>query len=210
MKKIYLLIPVICFLSIQSVNAQFEKGKIMAGVTSTLGIGDFGTDLMSVGILSQKYKDDSGEGSDGQSGFGFNLLPRGGYFIMDNLAVGIDLLVGYYSEKDKDDGDKYSETTLAIGPFVRYYYPLENIYPFAEVGVGLGSYKEKGESWDDKEGLFVIGAGIGAAKPLGENVMIDAMLGYSSQSWKQEDGDKYIYGSIGLRVGFTLFFGSKE
>lgn len=212
MKKLFLLIPVICFLSIQSVDAQFEKGKIMAGVTSTLGIGEFGTDLMSVGILTQKYKSSSGESSGSDKIFAINLLPKAGYFIMDNLAVGIDLLVGLYHEKD-DDGDKYNETTLAIGPFVRYYFPLEKIYPFVEANVGIGSWSEKypeDSDWNEKEGLLLYGIGVGAAKSLGEKIMLDALVGYSSQTWKDEDDDKYINGGIGLRLGFTMFFGPKE
>jgi hypothetical protein len=103
--------------------------------------------------------------------------------------VGLDFLVGYYHEKD-DDGDKYNETTLAIGPFVRYYYPLEKIYPFAEANIGIGSYTEKypGDSdYNNKEGLLLYGIGVGAAKPLGGNVMLDALIGYSAQTWKDED-----------------------
>jgi hypothetical protein len=36
--------------------------------------------------------------------------------------------------------------------------------------------------------------------------MIEAIVGYSSQTWKDEDDTKYIYGSIGLKIGFTMFF----
>jgi len=210
MKKIYFLIVLVCLLSIQSLDAQFEKGKVLVGVTSTLGLGDFGTDLMSMGFTREKYKDEDGDIDKSDRSFSFNLLPRAGYFVMDNLAVGLDLLVSYYMEKDPDDGDKYSESTLGIGPFVRYYYPLEKCYPFVEANLGFGTWREKGEEWDDKEGLFVYGVGIGAAKPLGENVMLDGSVGYGAISWKDEDNDKYIYSSIGLRVGFTLLFGPKE
>lgn len=210
MKKIYLFVTAAFLMSIMPSFGQFEKGKILTGVTSTLGLGHFGTDLMSTGITREKYKDEDGDIDKGDRNFSFNLLPRAGYFVMDNLAVGLDLLVGYYSQKDPDDGDKYSETTLAIGPFVRYYYPLEKCYPFVEANLGLGTYKEKGVEWDDKEGILLFGLGVGAAKPLGENVMLDGLVGYSSITWKDEDDDKYIYSSIGLRVGFTLFFGPKE
>ncbi len=96
MKKIFLFdCWLVCLLSIQSLNGQFEKGKILAGVTSTLGIGDFGTDLMSMGILPEKsIKTINGELKKvTRVVLALILLPRGGYFIMDNLAVGIDLLV---------------------------------------------------------------------------------------------------------------------
>ena len=210
MKKLYLFVAAICILSIMPAAAQFEKGKILTGVTSSLGISDFGSDLMSIGISREKYKNEDGDIDKGDRSFSFNLLPRAGYFVMDNLAVGLDLLVGYYMEKDPDDGDKYSETTFAIGPFVRYYYPLEKCYPFVEANLGFGTWREKAEEWDDKEGLFLYGIGVGAAKPLAENVMLDGSVGYSAKSWKDEDNDKYIHSTIGLRVGFTLFFGIKE
>ncbi len=210
MKKIYLFAAAALLLSVMPSFGQFEQGKIMTGVTSTLGLGDFGTDLLSTGFTREKYKNEDGDIDKGDTGFGFNLLPRAGYFVIDNLAVGLDLIIGYQSSKDPDDGDKYSSTTLAIGPFARYYYPLEKCYPFVEANLGFGTWREKGEEWDDKEGMFLYGVGIGAAKPLGENVMIDGSFGYSSVSWKDEDNDKYIYGSVGLRVGFTMFFGLKE
>ena len=54
MRKLYLLIPVIFLFSLQPVNAQLEKGTFMAGVASTIGLGDFGTDLMSLGFTTRK------------------------------------------------------------------------------------------------------------------------------------------------------------
>jgi hypothetical protein len=178
----------------------------MAGVSSTIspGCGNYGTSLLNFGFISEKYKSSSGESSEGDKSIAFNLMPRVGYFIIDNLVVGADLLFGYYSEKD--DEDKWTETTIGIGPFVRYYYPLEKIYPFAEVNVSFGTYKEKGDSYDWKEGLFNYGLGIGASIPLGEKVMLDGLLGYQSRTWKDEDDDKYIYGIFGLSAGFIVLF----
>ncbi|MBN2863822.1 MAG: outer membrane beta-barrel protein [Bacteroidales bacterium] len=207
MKKLSFLIVIVCLITGQSVNAQFEKGKIMAGVTSAIssGCGDYGTSLLSFGVMTIKYKSSSGESSEGDKGFVFNLMPRVGYFIIDNLVVGADLLVGYYSMKD-DEGDKWTETTLGIGPFVRYYYPLEKIYPFVEANLAFGTFREKEDSYDWKEGLFMYGFGVGASLPLGEKVMLDSMLGYGSQTYKDEDDFKYIYGNFGLRVGFIVLF----
>jgi len=210
MKKFYLLIPVICLLSLQSAEAQFEQGKFIAGVSSTLGLGEYGTDLMSLGFTTRKIKDSGGDVNTTYSTINFNLLPRLGYFVIDNLAVGAELQVGFSLEKSKDSDYKSSESLLAIGPFARYYFPLENIYPFAEANVGFGSWQEKwsnGSEGDDKEGLFSWGLGVGASKPVGENVLLDALVGYMSHSWKDPDNDyKYIYGTIGLRVGIAILF----
>jgi len=210
MKKLFLLIPVICLLSLQPVEAQIEQGKFIAGVSSTLGLGDYGTDLMSLGFTTRKIKDGGGDVNVTYSTLNFNLLPRIGYFVIDNIVLGAELQVGISIEKSKDSDYKSIESLLAIGPFARYYFPLENIYPFAEANVGFGSWQEKwsnGSEGDDKEGLFSWGLGVGASKPVGENVLLDALVGYMSQTWKDPDNDyKYIYGTIGLRLGIAILF----
>jgi hypothetical protein len=212
MKKNLLLIAVILIFSFQ-LDAQFDKGKILTGLTSTVGIGHGETDLLNLGLTSYKVKY-GGASYDMDKTFSFNLLPRAGYFVIDNLVVGLDLLVSMRSEKSDDGDDKESESTLAIGPFVRYYYPLEKIYPFAEVNVGVGTWKEKwsnGSEGEYNEGLMIFGFGLGAAAPLTEKVMIDALIGYSSQTWKdKEDDTKWIYGTIGLRIGFIILLAPKK
>jgi outer membrane protein len=209
MKKLFLLIPLICLLSFQPAKAQLKKGGAMVSVTSTIGLGDFGTDLMNLGLTIQKVKYDGGGDGSTYSTFGVTFLPRAGYFVIDDLAIGVDLLANFKIRKSKDSDYKYTESTLAIGPFARYYFPARKIYPFVEANAGYGTYKEKWSNdseGENKEGLFIYGMGVGAAKPLGKKVMIDALLGYSSQTWKDEKDDKWIYGKIGLKVGITLFF----
>lgn len=213
MKKLCLLIPVFCLFLIQPANAQFAKGRITGSIASTIGLGDFGTDLMNLGMTTEKIKYSDGDVNQTYKTLGFNLLPRVGFFVIDNLAIGADLLVSYHRQKSSDSNYKDTESMIAVGPYVRYYFPLEKIYPFAEANVDYGFWKEKwsnGSEGEDKEAILLYGFGIGAAKSLGESVMIDALVGYSSQTWKDEDDDKYIYGTIGLRVGLTLFFGSSK
>jgi hypothetical protein len=212
MKKKLLLIAVILILSFQ-LNAQFDKGKILTGLTSTIGIGHGGTDLFNLGLNSFKIKY-GGVKVDIDKTFSFNFLPRAGYLVIDNLVVGLDLLVSMNSEKSSEGDDRESETTMAIGPFARYYYPLEKIYPFVEANVGFGSWKEKWSNGSDgvyKEGLMIFGIGAGASAPLGEKVLIDALIGYASQIWNDKEEDtKYIYGTIGLRIGFILLLAPEK
>jgi opacity protein-like surface antigen len=213
MKKLCLSVTAIFLLTFLPANAQIEKGKILASVTSTASISNIGTNLFSLGLTSEKIKYPDGDVNSTYKTLGFNLLPTVGYFIIDNLVVGGNILVSYSRQKSTESDYKDTQTSLGIGPFVRYYYPLSKIYPFAEANVGVGTWKEKwsnGSEGDDKETLFLWGLGIGAGLPLSESVMIDATLGYSSQSWKQENDDKYIYGTIGLKLGFTMFFGGAK
>ena len=55
---------------------------------------------------------------------------------------------------------------IAAGPFVRYYYPLEKIYPFVEVNVAFGSLTDKEVYEEDEDtekyGLTIFGGGVGA------------------------------------------------
>jgi len=213
MKKTCLLIQVIGFLLFHPAAAQFEQGTVMTSVMSTIGLGDFGTGPMGLGFTIQKNKYNDGDIDQNYKSFGFNLLPRGGYFVMDNLAVGADLLISFASQTSSDSDYKETESTLAIGPFARYYFPLEKFYPFVEGNIGIGRWKEKwsnGTDGEEKESLLIYGFGLGAAKSLGENVMIDALLGYGSRSWKDEDDVKYIFGTFGLRIGLTLMFAPGE
>jgi hypothetical protein len=209
MKKLFLFIPVICLLSFKPAKSQLEQGRVLVSFTSTIGLGDFGTNLMNIGWTTQNVKYNGGGDGSTYSTYSINFLPRVGYFVIDNLVIGADLLANIKIRKSIDSDYKYTESTLAIGPFARYYFETGKIYPFVEANAGFGIYKEKwsnGSEGEDKEGLFIYGFGAGIAKPIGKNVMIDALVGYSSQTWKDEDNDRWIYGTIGLKAGITLLF----
>jgi outer membrane protein len=214
MKKLCLLIPLICLLSVDAVQAQLEQGNVMVGVASTLNLDIGGSDFMSIGFSSTKYKSGNYT-SDPIKSACFNFMPKAGYFIMDNLAAGINLYVSTSSEKDTD-GDKDTETMLGIGPWARYYYPLDNIYPFVEVSVGVGStkyaYDYGNGQQEEKYSAFLAGAGVGAAIPVGDNVTFDIMAGYMSVTAKEKDGGsesdyKEITGTFGITMGFMVYFG---
>ncbi len=212
MKKNLLFLIVMCFLTFPVLNAQLTKGRIMVGVSSTIHLselGSSGTDLMGLGFVTAKDNDDYNT----KISY-FNLLPKAGYFVIDNLAVGLDIIVSTMSQKDVQDDDKYTGSMLSVGPFVRYYYPLEKFYPFVELNVAFGTHKDKwtyGEGDDtEKYGLMTFGGGVGAAFPLGDRVTFDVMAGYTSMTYKDKENDyKETIGGIGLRMGFMVYFGSE-
>jgi len=212
MKKITLLIAVFCLIASSAIAqpAQLEKGSIMLGVTSTMALGGcWGSDLGGFGFSTHKYK----SGSTTETSYkttSWNLLPKAGYFVIDNLVVGLELMVSGYMDKDVDDGDKDGESQFGIGPFVRYYYPLDKIYPFAEIEAMFGSYKETWMEDVHKEGLVMFGGGIGVAVPIGDKITIDALAGYSHVSWTEKDAvegatDEYLSGGFGLKLGFSIY-----
>jgi opacity protein-like surface antigen len=213
MKKLVLLITAVCLLSAGNAQTQLEKGRLLAGVTSTIGLGGYhGSELMSLRFMKTKYPGE--EGSSTTSGF--NFLPRGGYFVMDNLAAGLDILLGLSSQKSSESDYKSSNFGFGIGPFARYYYPLENCWPFAEANfmVGAETSKYSGGTWDDKSkwSFVSFALGVGAAKPIGESVTVDLMAGYSFTLWKdsepnEEYSGKEICSGIIIKAGFTVLFG---
>jgi outer membrane protein len=215
MKKLCLLIPVVCLLSFEAVQAQMEKGKIMVGVASTLSLGVNGSDFMSLGFTTSKYKS-SNYTSDPYKSTCFNFMPKVGYLVIDNLAVGLNLWVSTSSEVDTSDDDKYVENMFGIGPWARYYYPLEKFYPFLELNLGVGSskYQYNSSSDEEKYSAMILGGGIGVAMPVGDRVTFDIMAGYTSVTSKEKDPSsevdyKAIDGTIGLTMGFIVYFGPK-
>lgn len=212
MKKTSLFITVLCILAVSvSAQPQLEKGKLLVGVSSTMKIGGSnGSDFLGLGFSTTSYKVGSDPAEATYKYSTYNILPQAGYFIMDNLAAGLEVIISGYTEKDVEDGDKWSEMTLAVGPFVRYYYPLEKIYPFAEAEILFGSYK--GSWYDESAGVMVLGLSVGAAIPIGEMVTFDILAGYSRASYNYKEGvemDAYkeICAGFGIKMGFIVSLG---
>ena len=90
---------------------------------------------MNLGWSTHKVKSDSGDddNSDPVKEFSLNLTPRAGYFVINNLAVGLDFTLAYNRMKRTSGGEYISNSTrFGAGPFLRYYIPTQKFLPFAE------------------------------------------------------------------------------
>ena len=219
MKKVLLFIVAICFCSLSVTKAQTNQGNTLIGVSSTLSLIGNGSDLMGIGFSSIKEKSDADgyEESDPDKMTSINLLPKFGYFITDNFALGIDLSLFYSTTKYGESDSKYSQTMFGAGPFARYYVPSEKARPFIEVNGSFGSviskYEPKdGETSEDKASIMSFGGGIGIAVPINDKVTFDVMAGYTSLTYKDkddnEDNDRTVIGTIGIKLGFIIFLGA--
>jgi len=213
MKKTALFLAAFCLI-VSAATAQppqLAKGKILAGVSSTLALsGSESSDLMGFGFTTVKYKYGSDPAEASYKLTSYNILPRGGYFIIDNLAAGLEVIISGNTEKDVDDSDTYKESTMGVGPFVRYYYPLEKFYPFAEAEFLFGSCKDGYEGSVDKYPFIHFGIYLGGSMPLGDMVTFDASVGYIHTQYTWEDVEvsdnvKEIYSGIGIKFGFSIF-----
>lgn len=126
MKKLLALLLIIGFWSIES-KAQMQKGSWMMEGSAGLE-------------RSRSYFPDADEKSNPVSGF--TLHPKAGYFVADNLAIGVSGLLGNTWNKNKDYDQnipyqfkKSNQLTYGGGLFFRKYMPInEDLSFFAEAG----------------------------------------------------------------------------
>ena len=208
-----------CFIFSSASMAQTDQGKFLVGVSSTLSLAGTGSSLMSLGFSTMKYKSDSDdfEERDPDKETSFNLLPKVGYFVIDNLAVGLDIGIGYSNTKSGESGYKYETTMFSVGPFIRYYFQTKSVLPFIEADASFGGLHSKNQSHNstskDKYSVITFGGGLGIAVPIGNRVTFDVMAGYNSLTVKDkednEDNDRMVYGTFGVNFGFIVLLGKE-
>jgi opacity protein-like surface antigen len=212
MKKISLLIVAfgILALNVQAGPPQLQKGTLYFGTSSSIAIGGSQDSRpLSLGFVKTNYKTD-GETTSSYSSFVYNIMPRTGIFVMDNLVTGLEFLITGYSENESDTDYSSGQSTLGVGPWARFYYPLEKIYPFVEGSILFGQYKDSyGEGSDWKEFMLSLGLSAGVAFPVGDHVTFDAMIGYSRTSYQPTADGSESYNSVcsgfGAGMGISIY-----
>lgn len=203
------------FLSSTFVFGQLEKGNCFLAGSNSLGFS------------SDKYTTTSG-GTSTQSSktTRFNFKSKAGYFLIENLPVGVSIYASTYNTKYTDGGNKNTSTNFTIGPFARYYFlPQDKIRPMAEVGVNVGTSKSKstysGSTNESKNGVVEFSLGAGASYFFTDNIAFDAMLSYYSDKYtlkseshtggsKSTSGDSgYKYSGIDFHIGVVITIPNK-
>ena len=217
MKKVITFISVLCFLGFSVSEAQIIRGRSLLGVSTSFSYVNFGSDIMSLGFTSTSYKGNSTDYVDPGKDkiITLNLLPRFGYFVANNLALGLNLCIASSTDKP-GDGEKYTMTAFGAGPFVRYYISGSKVMPFFEVSTLFGSVTSKnvylGNEYSNSSSMRSIGAGAGVAVKVGEKVTFDLMAGYNSMSEKAKENNpndnRTVQGTLGFKFGFVVLFGS--
>lgn len=173
LKKLFLTV-VIGFATLLC-SAQISKGTILAGASSNLGFSNFKPD-------------------GGVSYTNFNLDVKGGYFIIDNLAVGVGFGLS------RLDQTNYTYSTGNFGIFGRYYI-MGKI--FAGAGIGVVNTRSDVGNTTNKTSYTNFNVHGGYALFLNPNIAVEPALNINI-----DGGDTQGVG-IGLAVGFTLFLNRK-
>ncbi|NOU18733.1 MAG: outer membrane beta-barrel protein [Bacteroidales bacterium] len=191
----------ILMLFVFSVHGQTTRGTILIG-------GESNFDLSS---MNSKWKSDDGSGSFSNT-ISLGISPKIGFFIIDNLAVGVKLPIGFQFQKDKNN-DKYSSTSLGISPFLKYYFGTSNIKPYLNGSVGFSNLVMKdnpvtGPSDKNTVGMFSFELGGGFGIFLNDKVSVDIGVGYNYSSYKDKENNnnnyRRIYSGVGLGAGISI------
>lgn len=203
----FIMVMMISFLS----HAQIEKGNVFFGGSSNLGFTAGAEKIKSGSTTSDGYKYSS-----------FNFQPMAGYFIVDKLPLGLFVDLSMSNQKFDDPKMEYSYSYALVGPFARYYVTdINGLMPYGEVRFGVGSGKSKSvymsSENEEKYSILHFALGIGGTYFVTENVGVDLLINYSSDSEKWDaasngeraEGDKvtYIYSGIGFKLGFVISLG---
>ena len=165
MKKI--ILTAVALLAFGFANAQ-EEGKGNGGFAK----GDvFVSGAFSIG--SEKTGDDKSNG--------FEIEPKVGYFVTENIAIGGKL--GFASYKAEDTfGDTDDLSALTVGAFGRYYMtPASQFSLFGQLGFDYSSIDDK--LADVQENEIGLNLGLGLSYFVSNNWSIEATwagLGYTS------------------------------
>jgi outer membrane protein len=211
MKKRFLLAALLFSVII---TAQTEKGTFM--IRGETGLGFTSTNV--------NYKD-HGQSTDGPKTTAFNVSPSVGFFVIDNLAIGLDF--DYKTSTTKQHGITFystaingysrveaesTETSLAIIPNATYFFSKGKARPFIEAGIGYANIKQKSEISDSVQYLksdsnnngYVWGAGGGLAYFITNTFSFDLGLAYSEYNYKEENIDVKS-GAFSANIGISIF-----
>lgn len=141
----------------------------------------------------------------------FSLSPTGGYFILNQLAVG--LRPSYVAEFNTTQaGGKSRESLISVTPFIRYYFLSyeRKLNFFADGGFGYSWGKFKNYSNPDfKYHSKIISFKAGPAIFLNERTALEITLGYN-HSIRGSLGDTLGISSFQIGLGLQIHIGKRN
>ncbi|MDV3661063.1 hypothetical protein CMU70_11395 [Elizabethkingia anophelis] len=188
-----------CALLALTVCAQTKKGNWVVSGSTTLGFDNTNTEFKrgNVSISGPKINR-------------FTITPSAGYFVMDNLSVGLDLEFTSRSTKYEEDDIKDTNNAFAILPTATYYFTDNKVIkPYIGAGIGYASIAEteesRGRSYHDTTNGLAWKVKGGVAYFLRRNVAADLGISYSQFS-SNDEGITMHVNNFGIGVGVSVFF----
>jgi opacity protein-like surface antigen len=229
MQKITSITAALLLVCAFSVIAQPSQGRLFLGASSSMnpyGFGggtNFGSFYINKQIVKSDDKDLEDSNNDGDSkDRSFNFAPKIGYFLADNIVVGLGYSHVNFFSSYTDDNSSYESKDIVkiVCPFVRLYAPVSTVSLFLDVEGGLGILKDNQEydyflndSFDEKDEssskATSIIVSLGVAIPLADRINLDLAATYNRLGIEDKednpDNTRYINISYGAKIGFTFF-----
>lgn len=167
-------------------NAQMTKGDWVISGNTAMGFNSANTKSK---VEGEKY--------DGAKVSSFSVTPSVGYFVIDKLAVGIEL--GFTTMTTKLEGVKSTNSNFSVMPTATYYFTNDSKFvPFLGAGIGYASIKNKINA-DSGSSVF-------------DPVLIDNESTTDGLAWKVKGGVTYMATqSLGINLGVSYDqFSNKE
>lgn len=195
MKKLFLTLTAAVAVTLAA-NAQTEKGKVILG-------GNVSYDY-------SKVKDVDGDIQ------GFTILPSVGYFVGNNVAVGLG--VGYSWAQEGEGSERTRTGEFAVAPFARWYKGDGDFKFFGQLSVpmGWGTLKEDGTKVANTQRYGVAlspGFAYFPTSRIGLEFSVTGLYYNNSTVENEESGAKVTTNSFGLdanslapRVGIQFYF----
>lgn len=191
MKKQLLLTIVFCVaIGAYSASAQVDPRSSLPQTSERVGITPIqaGNWIVggSLGSLGYNFSSES---------FNLNLNPKLGYFVLDNVAVGVGAIVGLSTMQDDDNIWSYG-----LVPFARYYFPEGASVTgrfFGEVEAGVSG------STFASDASFLGGVKAGYAHFITNSVAIEGTLGYTYSKANISSGSAIT--GLGIGLGFQIY-----
>ena len=205
MKSLILTIPALLFSIL--VSAQSEKFTIEKGAWS---VGGF------LAINSTHSESESFENKN----FGFSLRPQAGYFLKDNLAIGMQLGYNYNHGKYRrsDNFEESKNNAVTIAPYLQKFFGISE--KFAIHLIGSLEYSRLWYERDDENCLncientrnvYGVIARPGISYLISDKFTLDANLGALRYSYTDATDDNNVItttNSFGFDFGLSsIYFG---
>jgi outer membrane protein len=200
MKKLVLLLAIL--MPSITIFGQTSKGNLVIS-------GGTGLQFVSSSVKSVY----DGKTGDEYTVTSFSLIPSFGYFVMDNLALGLSSTFSSSTQKD-EDGNKYTSSSVLFVPTALYYFTLdEKIKPLAQIGIGYSTMTNKyipktGSDEKNTGSGLAINFGGGISYFVSKNISFNFGLSYTISTLTDGDDDKskLKQGNLGSNIGISVFF----
>ena len=169
------ILPIAFLLSASTLPAQYTaQGNFMMG--STLGFS----------AATSTITQDKGSGDvakENPTYTQFSIAPSIGYFLIDNLALGIGLDYTFNQVKNKNQATN-KDSDLLFGPFARYYLPMTvdmSFFLVANFGCGNSTDDQDvgGVQQNISTNIFAVGVGPGFTIFSSNAVGIETLVRYN-------------------------------